>query len=70
VRNMMVQMNYAEIEMRAMTGMMREVGMEFLDDEVMGTAEQFEEFKRRWTAKYPDRSFIAMYGEKGEIDGR
>jgi len=65
VAQMMAQMDYAEIEMRAMTGMMQEVGMEFFGDEVMGTVEQFEEFKKRWTEKYPDRSFTAMYGSKG-----
>ena len=66
VARMFAQMDYAATEMRAMTGMMREVGMEVHDDEVMGTAEQFEEFKKRWTEKYPDRSFTAMYGSKGE----
>lgn len=58
------QANFAQIEMRAMTAMMREVGIEFFNDEAMGTAEQFEEFKRRWMEKYPDRSFMAMYGSK------
>lgn len=59
---MLAQMDYAAVEARAMTAMMKEVGIEFVQDEAMGTAEQFEEFKKRWTEKYPDRSFVAMYG--------
>jgi hypothetical protein len=58
------QADFAQIEMRAMTAMMQEVGIEFFNDEAMGTAEQFEEFKRRWKEKYPDRDFLAMYGSK------
>lgn len=64
VKNMFAQMDYAAVEARAMTAMMREVGIEFVGDEAMGTAEQYEEFKKRWTEKYPDRSFVAMYGSK------
>lgn len=64
VAAMLKQMDFAALEARAMTAMMQEVGMTFRDDEVMGTEAQFEEFKRRWTEKYPDRTFVAMYGSK------
>ena len=69
VGNWLRQADFAAVEMRAMTAMMKEVGMEFFNDEAMGTAEQYEEFKRRWTEKYPDRTFAARYGSKGEEDG-
>lgn len=62
IAQMLAQMDYAAVEARVMTAMMKEVGIEFFQDEAMGTAEQFEEFKKRWTEKYPDRSFLAMYG--------
>jgi len=64
MRDWLVQADFAALEMRAMTAMMREVGIEFVGDEAMGTAEQYEEFKRRWSEKYPDRTFAAKYGSK------
>jgi len=56
------QMNYAAVEMQAMAGMMKEVGMDVLGDEVTGTEEQYEEFKRRWRSKHPESKFAELYG--------